>query len=1222
VRVPIPVDIKTRLDLDSLSKSGEDLRRSMEQAGGKSAEAYAASFLGGFVRSGAISGFGKLGTDASNEFGKGLKSGITRHAEEALHDLGPLGSGASRIFTGIAEAAGPASLAIAGIGGAGIIALKQLYDLGEKWHEIARGIAGNTGQIGEALENTVKSVGQVGIQIGQPLEDIGAIATKVIQSLHLTDVPLQNMVRNISEFQSLTGQSLDVREFGKSLRVFGLDPAKDGVKALNDLAEASRNTGTPVNSLVNVLESAGDRAKQFHLDFGKTAALIQTFEEAGLPEEKVVTGLNFALKTFAKDGREPAKALADTLREIHDLSQSSDPADRAKALQEAFKTFGSRGGAAEFFDLIKNGKLDVQSLNNELGASPGATDAAGDGFHRNASKIDELYEHTKTVGQEFQSLKNELSVELEPTAKTVFENINEFIKATIENTKTDIEWIHNLGKAWDDFWAFLPWNRGAPGQPLPPGAVPGANTPGFTPGTGAAVPGIPIPGQPGLSGIPAGQGRAGVPRPPGGAGPGIGGAGAGTGAAPGGFSIGPGGAANVGGSTGGGIGSAGATGYSYNPGGGAAQWRGVFSSVLSRMGLPQEPWLSLGLKQLEFESSGNPTAINRSDSNAAAGHPSQGLMQTVPGTFNAYLPPGFAPDITNPESNIAAAINYVLQSSRYHHSPVGVWGEGHGYATGGAVVDQNSELLNMMMGTPGAYMSRVKPPADSDFTAQRLTRTGSFGPLGMDMINRPNEGAFDNPGIFNPGIQIDTSTTSTGAAPGWQRHADMLIKGAQMSGWFSPISPTWNRKIGNWMMSKVNNGFAGGGHPTDTVPAMLTPGEHVLTTDDVKALGGQEGVYRLRSMLKHFDTGGGVPGDVGNDDWLARELRFFKAIGVAGGHFPPGNFNPGMKLDPSRTAISPKPPWMSAPSWAQPSDSSWTMHDLKTIIRQPDRDVNNPVQDMRRKNRAQDPMWQFFATPHPGSNGPHGDYPIGPDYATFFATGGAVPGIEDLLDPNSQTSQLTDSFTGGLAGAGGWGGLAGNIAQMGVDWYRAGHQATGATGTAASGTGSGPAPGAPPVAGNAPAAGSGKGFGGVGGAPLQAASMAASLVPGGQQGMQLANRALAFAGQSLAIGLSAIPQTFLPSGSPLGDPGRSWFGKILGGFSGARPVKENTAGQNQPAMPPPPPPQGTPASGAGTGTPPGPLIGELHYSGTKDDGQHFARDVARQINAHGAGSGR
>jgi hypothetical protein len=74
VRVPIPVDIKTRLDLDSLSKSGEDLRRSMEQAGGRSAKRMPLHSLAVSFAQVPISRFGKLGTDASNEFGKGLKS--------------------------------------------------------------------------------------------------------------------------------------------------------------------------------------------------------------------------------------------------------------------------------------------------------------------------------------------------------------------------------------------------------------------------------------------------------------------------------------------------------------------------------------------------------------------------------------------------------------------------------------------------------------------------------------------------------------------------------------------------------------------------------------------------------------------------------------------------------------------------------------------------------------------------------------------------------------------------------------------------------------------------------------------------------------------------------------------------------------------------------------------------------------------------------------------
>ncbi|OLQ51331.1 phage tail tape measure protein [Bacillus paralicheniformis] len=58
------------------------------------------------------------------------------------------------------------------------------------------------------------------------------------------------------------------------------------------------------------------------------------------------------------------------------------------------------------------------------------------------------------------------------------------------------------------------------------------------------------------------------------------------------------------------------------------------------------------------ESGGNPNAINLWDYNAKAGHPSQGLMQTIPSTFNAYKFPGHN-NILNPVDNILAAINYI-----------------------------------------------------------------------------------------------------------------------------------------------------------------------------------------------------------------------------------------------------------------------------------------------------------------------------------------------------------------------------------------------------------------------------------------------------------------------------------------------------------------------------------------------------------------------------------
>ncbi|MFD4551682.1 transglycosylase SLT domain-containing protein [Streptomyces sp. NPDC058466] len=69
-----------------------------------------------------------------------------------------------------------------------------------------------------------------------------------------------------------------------------------------------------------------------------------------------------------------------------------------------------------------------------------------------------------------------------------------------------------------------------------------------------------------------------------------------------------------------------------------------------------------GLNTLITRESGwNPNAINRWDSNAKAGHPSQGLAQTIPGTFNHYVPKSLrSRGILDPVANVAAAVRYIV----------------------------------------------------------------------------------------------------------------------------------------------------------------------------------------------------------------------------------------------------------------------------------------------------------------------------------------------------------------------------------------------------------------------------------------------------------------------------------------------------------------------------------------------------------------------------------
>lgn len=122
-----------------------------------------------------------------------------------------------------------------------------------------------------------------------------------------------------------------------------------------------------------------------------------------------------------------------------------------------------------------------------------------------------------------------------------------------------------------------------------------------------------------------------------------------------------------------------------NVGSGVQRWAGLVSQALNMEGL-NPGLLHNVLFQMQTESGGNPNAINLTDSNAAAGDPSRGLMQTIMSTFLAYHWPGTSFNIYDPLANISAALNY----ARHRYGPslmsggMGI-GSGHGYALGGLV---------------------------------------------------------------------------------------------------------------------------------------------------------------------------------------------------------------------------------------------------------------------------------------------------------------------------------------------------------------------------------------------------------------------------------------------------------------------------------------------------------------------------------------------------------
>jgi SLT domain-containing protein len=128
----------------------------------------------------------------------------------------------------------------------------------------------------------------------------------------------------------------------------------------------------------------------------------------------------------------------------------------------------------------------------------------------------------------------------------------------------------------------------------------------------------------------------------------------------------------------------GAVGLGPSGGSGVKRWSGVALQALRMVGQPAS-YLAITLKRMQQESGGNPTIVNKWDSNWKAGHPSVGLMQVIGPTFRSYAGQmkGVGPFLygvsVNPLANIYASMRYALAA---YGSLLSAYGRPGGYSLG------------------------------------------------------------------------------------------------------------------------------------------------------------------------------------------------------------------------------------------------------------------------------------------------------------------------------------------------------------------------------------------------------------------------------------------------------------------------------------------------------------------------------------------------------------
>ena len=131
-----------------------------------------------------------------------------------------------------------------------------------------------------------------------------------------------------------------------------------------------------------------------------------------------------------------------------------------------------------------------------------------------------------------------------------------------------------------------------------------------------------------------------------------------------------------------------------NPGGsGVQRWKPYVIKALKANGFDASAYqVAAWMRVIQRESNGNPKAIDLWDSNAKAGIPSMGLVQTIGPTFNANKFPGHG-DVYNGYDDLLAGIHYMKSIYGSGSSAFARVSGREGYANGGLITQPIHALV-------------------------------------------------------------------------------------------------------------------------------------------------------------------------------------------------------------------------------------------------------------------------------------------------------------------------------------------------------------------------------------------------------------------------------------------------------------------------------------------------------------------------------------------------
>jgi len=313
---------------------------------------------------------------------KGLASGIG----DAESQLNRLGKNVGKVGANLTKKMTLPILAL----GAGAVAAFNEVDKG------LDAVAIGTGATGEGLKELQDTFKNVAKNATQGMEEVGTVVAELNTRLGLTGTPLEDLSTKMLQFARIAGvdSTVATQKVTRAMNDAGI-AAEDAGGFLDLLLLTSQKTGITVDTLADKMTKFGSPMRQLGFSAAETAALLGSFELAGVNTDLVMGALRQSLGRLAKAGE---KDLPGALRKSVKAISEAETGGEAAAL--AIELFGARAGP-DMAAAILEGRLSVEDLVAELENADGTLANTAEAVEGPQEAMKRLKNQLTLIGAEF-----------------------------------------------------------------------------------------------------------------------------------------------------------------------------------------------------------------------------------------------------------------------------------------------------------------------------------------------------------------------------------------------------------------------------------------------------------------------------------------------------------------------------------------------------------------------------------------------------------------------------------------------------------------------------------------------------------------------------------------------------------------------------------------------------------------------------------------------------